>query len=225
MGATVRMGAQGVDQPLRGKPNAGPYRVPWWMMFCQWLSVRLLAVYFGLRYRVRVLGKENQPAPMQQPYVVACNHVSLLDPPLLSVAMDFQPIAYMAKRELFRHPLLGAYLHAVGAISVNREKLELSTVRHALNVLKDGRWTLGIFPEGTRQQSGEIRETKRGVAYFAKAAQVPILPVGLAMLGEDGKQVEVRIGKLIPPESDLDALTDKVQQALSDLVIQAQQAS
>lgn len=198
-------------------------QLEWPHMFYQWLCVRIMEVYFRLFYKMRVIGRENKPKGYHA-YVVACNHVSSLDPPLVSFALDFQPISYLAKIELFEKPLMRLYNWGMSSIGVNRSKLEVSTVKSALKVLKHGQWALGIFPEGTRQKSGEVAQAKKGVAFFACAAKVPVLPLGIVLEEKNGKKhMEVRIGQLIPYEPDMESLNTKVEAAIRELVNQTKQ--
>jgi 1-acyl-sn-glycerol-3-phosphate acyltransferase len=130
----------------------------------------------------------------------------------------------MAKMELFETPALRAYNWAMSSFAVNREKLELSTVKTALKVLKQGKWALGIFPEGTRNKEGTVQSAKKGVAYFAKMANVPVVPLGIVHSVKNGKKtIDIQIGNLIQPEDDLDALTAKIQTTIEALVEEARQ--
>lgn len=112
----------------------------------------------------------------------------------------------------------------MGAFAVNREKLEVSTVKTALSILKTADWALGLFPEGTRKQenagTGNVSEAKKGVAYFAAASQLPILPISIAWLGPGKKRVYVRVGELIPPPEgkDLETTTRRLEEALAELL-------
>lgn len=203
-----------------GKPNYTQLRdiqLEWPHIFAQWVCIRILHAYFSLFYSLKVVGREHRPKEWQS-YIVAASHTSALDPPFVSVALDYQPVSYMAKQELFEKPLMRIYNILMSTFAVNRQKLELSTVKTALKVLKHGKWALGIFPEGTRKKGQEEAETKRGVAYFAKAGNVPILPVGIY---HEGRHAEVHFGPMIPPEKDIDALTLKIQETIQDLVAQA----
>ncbi len=195
---------------------------PHWVY--QWICIKLLKYYFSARYRLRIKGKENQPKGFQS-YIVAATHRSSLDPPLVSVALDYQPVAYMAKLELFQTPLMRWYNQAMSSFAVNREKLEISTIKTALKVLKHGQWALGIFPEGTRVKEGEDAEAKRGVAYFAKSAKASVLPLGIAHYQppKGRARINIRIGELIPPEDDMDALTQKIHNTVLALSTQARQ--
>jgi 1-acyl-sn-glycerol-3-phosphate acyltransferase len=197
-----------------------------WPHWCyQWISIKLLELYyrFYLGNTIRIWGRENVPKEWF-PCIVACNHSTSLDPPLVSIALCYRPISYMAKIELFQTPLLRLYNWCMSSFAVNREKLELSTVKTALRILKHGKWALGIFPEGTRNKEGKLGPAKKGVAYFAKAGNVPVLPLGMVHTVKNGKKIiEIEIGNLIPPEDDLDALTDKIQSTIQALVEKAEQ--
>lgn len=197
---------------------------PHWVY--QWISIRLLELYyrFYLGNTIRIHGRENVPKEWF-PCIMACNHSTSLDPPLVSLALLYRPIAYMAKIELFETPFLRLYNWCMSSFAVNREKVELSTIKTALKVLKHGKWAVGIFPEGTRKKDGGVMESpKKGVAYFAKTAKVPVLPLGIAHTVKNGKKmIDIEIGTLIPPEDDMDALAEKIQTSIKALVEKAAQ--
>lgn len=195
----------------------------WLHIVFQWLNIRLVSLYFRWKYDFHVHGREHKPKGMQS-YLVACNHVSSNDPPMVGVAIDFQPLSFMAKVELFEKYWMRTYNWWVATFAVNREKLELSTVKSALKVLKHGKWALCIFPEGTRNKEGKIGEAKRGIAYFAQSGKSPIMPMSITHTEPSvpgGKtRVDIRIGPMIPydPNTNLDELTLKVQNAIAALI-------
>lgn len=196
---------------------------PHWVY--QWICIQLIHFYVRLFYSLHIHGRENKPKEWG-PHVVACNHISSLDPPLVSVALNYMPISYMAKIELFQTPLMRLYNWLMSSFAVNREKMEISTVKTALKVLKHGKWSLGIFPEGTRKQNDteeSSRGAKKGVAYFAKMGKVPVLPLAMvhSVQPNGRKRIDVQIGKLIPPEDDIDAFTDKIQSTIQELAEEA----
>ena len=122
-------------------------------------------------WRVRVYGAQYVPAT--GPLLVACNHVSYLDPPLLG---SFCPrrISYMAKKELFVIPVLGGVIRALGAYAVDREGSATAAIKRSLRVLQEG-GVVGIFPEGRRNRAGDA-SAQTGVALLAALAQVPVVP-------------------------------------------------
>jgi 1-acyl-sn-glycerol-3-phosphate acyltransferase len=130
--------------------------------------VRLMA---RVLWRARVYGSEN--VPLRGPLIVACNHVSYLDPPVLG---SFCPrrVSYMAKKELFTIPVLGQVIRALGAYDVDRQGSATRAIKRSLQVLEAG-GAIGIFPEGTRNPTGTV-SAQTGVALLASLAQVPVVP-------------------------------------------------
>lgn len=133
-----------------------------------------VAVVLRSALRVQVLGREK--VPLSGGLLVAANHVSNLDPPLLGVALP-RPVSYMAKKELFALPVLGQVLPHVNAFPVDRQAGGTAALRAALRLIKEGR-CVGIFPEGGRNLSG-TNEEKAGAAFLAAASGVPVVPAAI----------------------------------------------
>ncbi|MBY0404321.1 MAG: 1-acyl-sn-glycerol-3-phosphate acyltransferase, partial [Cyanobacteria bacterium] len=128
-------------------------------------------------------------------------------------------ICYMGKEELFETFWSQLFYRTVGVFSVNRHKIEISTIKTAKVVLNSGNWQLGMFPEGTRNKDGEgVQEVKKGVAFIAKSTHAPILPVGISRSPSNPKEITVRIGKIIPCEGTIESLSQELHHALLDLV-------
>ncbi|MGK7879216.1 MAG: lysophospholipid acyltransferase family protein [Crocosphaera sp.] len=183
-------------------------------------------MYYGY-FRGRVYGQEN--VPKKHPLVVVSNHASYFDPPLLSCCMG-RPVAFMAKEELFKVPLLKEGIRLYGAYPVKRGTSDRSAIRSALSALKDG-WLVGIFLQGTRTIDGCIDDPKLGAAMIAAKAQVPLLPVslwGTEKILKKGSPfpypvpLTIRIGEVIPPpESNkrqaLETVTEKCATVINQL--------
>lgn len=177
--------------------------------------------------RGRVYGAEK--VPQAGPLVVVSNHASDFDPPILSCCVR-RPVAYMAKEELFRVPLLKQGIELYGAYPVKRGSADRSAIRAALNCLSEG-WAIGLFLQGTRTPDARITEPKLGAMMIAAKAQVPILPVSLwgteAIFKKDSPiprpvPVTVRIGDIIAPPSstkrgELEAVTQQCTEAIHTL--------
>ncbi len=170
---------------------------------------QLCWLYFRLAHHLQVEGADHVPA--EGACIVAGNHVSVLDPPLMGCGIPHRVVHYLAKIELFRPPL-GWVLRAVGAVPVERGKGDVGALRRALSLLQDGR-VLGLFPEGTRSPDGRFQPPKRGIGFLVAKAAVPVVPAlidgtfGVWPKGARGPRlgvpVRVRYGAPIQPEEIL----------------------
>lgn len=171
-----------------------------------------------LVYRMEVFGLEN--VPKDNAYIVAPNHLSTLDPPMIAGIMP-RPVAFMAKKELFKNPFLRWWLNWLGAFAVDRENLSVSTIRTVLTIKKTD-WVFGIFPQGTRQEPGIISNITKGFASLAKTTKCGILPVGIIGTHEaknipfSGKII-IKIGEIIPYSDNVDEMIEKWIEAIQEL--------
>jgi 1-acyl-sn-glycerol-3-phosphate acyltransferase len=106
--------------------------------------------------------------------VVACNHISFWDPPLIGAAVP-RELYFLAREDLFRSPLLGSLIRSVNAIPIRRGVADLSGLSRAMQHLKEGAALL-MFPEGGRMRDGELHPARPGVGMMAVHADVPIVP-------------------------------------------------
>jgi 1-acyl-sn-glycerol-3-phosphate acyltransferase len=125
-------------------------------------------------WRVRVYGAEN--VPLEGPLIVACNHISLLDPPILG-AFCPRMLHYMAKQELFEIFGFGALIRSFGAYPVDRKRNAAGAIKRSVEVLRSG-GAIGIFPEGGRNLTGDV-EARQGAALLASLAKAPVVPAAI----------------------------------------------
>jgi 1-acyl-sn-glycerol-3-phosphate acyltransferase len=185
-------------------------------------------------YDVRVHGDDL--IPRHGPVLLAPNHVGYLDGPLLAVTAP-RPMHTMVKQEMFRG-VFKPVLHATGQIPLDRFNVDLSAVKRAVRVLRDGK-VLTIFPEGSRG-AGDGRFVKRGWAYLAAVTGAPIVPVAVfgsrlpgtsvSDLPPRGHRVDVVYGEPITvgsrpwPRRSVDVLTitEDLQKRFIEHIEQAQ---
>jgi 1-acyl-sn-glycerol-3-phosphate acyltransferase len=139
----------------------------------------LYRVLFRVTGGVRVYGRECLPTTGA--YLICANHCSLLDPPLIGSTFS-REIGYLAKKELFKYPVLSSVLRAVGAVPVNRTRLGRDTVNSMVQTLKTGR-PMVFFPEGTRSRTGKLGSAKLGVGFLARLTGVDAVPAFIRNTG------------------------------------------
>ena len=167
-------------------------------------------VKFTLTYPVRFLcrmkvkGAENEPTPDQGTYLVIANHRTWADPIYLCCALKHQQPHFMAKKELFKIPLLNLLIRALGAYPVNRGGADVGAIRRTIEMLKQGA-AVGMFPQGHRYNGVDPRETsvKTGAAMIAQKAGVQVLPVFIKVKNNRHRflcKKEIIVGKPISIE-------------------------
>jgi 1-acyl-sn-glycerol-3-phosphate acyltransferase len=186
-------------------------------------------------FRVKVRGTEN--VPRSGAYIVAPTHRSNLDTPFAAFVTT-RRIRFMAKQELFRHPVGDKLFTALGGVSVERGSPSSRAALKAIQAaLADGE-PVAVFPEGTRRHGREVTDLFDGTAYLAVKLGVPIVPVGIGGSEEilaSGKKLPRlrRVGVVVGPpivaspdattrtRSDLAAITAELQEELQRLFDEA----
>ena len=113
--------------------------------------------------------------PSKGPYILASNHVSNLDPPILGISTP-RRLHFMAKAELFKNPLLGWWLKKLWAFPIRRGEGDFGALKLALKYLQDGDPVL-VFPEGTRRSGARSTKIPPGSGFLAIKSGVPVIPV------------------------------------------------
>lgn len=134
-------------------------------------------ILFKLYNRLGVRGLENIP---DGPVLVASNHASNIDPPLIGSVFP-RRLSYLAKESLFQNPIFGFIISALGAVPVRREDGQKAgaAMKAMLGLLKDGESIL-LFPEGSRSPDGMLGRIEAGAALLSIKSGLPIQPVYIA---------------------------------------------
>ena len=127
---------------------------------------------FKLFLRLEIYGREN--IPKEGPVVIASNHLSLLDPPILGAAAT-RKVHFMAKSELFKPAWFGALIRKLGAFPVKRGEMDREAIKTGLTILKENK-VLAVFPEGTRSKTGELGRAGGGAFMMAVKRKAKIVP-------------------------------------------------
>lgn len=131
---------------------------------------------FRVLTRLEVKGKDNFPG--KGGYILASNHLDLIDAPLIFMLLERQDATALVAKKHQKNPFLRLLINAVGGIWLNRDEADTRALRAARTHLQEG-GVLGIAPEGTRSTTGALIPAKTGIAYLAAFADVPIVPVGI----------------------------------------------
>lgn len=132
----------------------------------------LLHIFFGLYLRWKVYNRER--VPRTGPVIMAANHASFLDPPLVGTALP-RPINYLARQSLFRFPVIGSVLRYWDAVPVDRDS-GVGGLKNILDrLLKGG--AIIFFPEGTRSPDGNFLPARSGIGLAVIKSEAPVIPV------------------------------------------------
>ncbi len=132
----------------------------------------LLSPFFKFPLRLKVEGKEN--IPLEKGCIIAANHRSYLDPPVLNLASP-RPIIFLAKYDLFKIPILNWVIRKAGAMPLYSSKKDIKTIRKAIDYLNQGH-CVGIFPEGTRMKPNTFGKAHSGIGLMAIKSKAPVIP-------------------------------------------------
>jgi 1-acyl-sn-glycerol-3-phosphate acyltransferase len=145
------------------------------LRFLSWILINVL-------YRLRIEGIEK--IPERGPALLICNHVSFVDPIVISAAIE-RPVRFIMDASIFRIPFLNAVFRGMKAIPVAAAKEDPQTYERAFEVaareLRDGQLVC-IFPEGRLTTDGEIREFRAGMLRILHETPVPVVPMAVSNL-------------------------------------------
>ena len=145
-----------------------------------------IAWIVGIIFNIRVIGRENEPD--EGGFMVCANHTSATDPVVLCYAFRKHQVRFMAKKELFKVPVVNRIVGLLGAFPVDRGGNDVGAIKKSVAMLKDGE-CMGIFPQGHRYPAVDPRttETKNGAALICTKAEANIVPVYIARKNNTGK--------------------------------------
>lgn len=135
----------------------------------------LVAIISRIYFRLHITGREN--IPKEGGVIIASNHLSYLDIPLLGYSIG-RRADYMGKRELFNIPIISSLFRTLGGFPIDRDKLDRTALKDAVKRLKSGR-VIVVYPEGTRSQDGRLQPGKPGVGIIVRMSGAKVVPAAI----------------------------------------------
>lgn len=181
--------------------------------FCR-TTVKVLAKTV---FRLRLSGLEN--LPRYEPIIIASNHIHNFDPPFLGAILP-RHIRFMAKSELFKNRLAAIFMNKLGAFPVQRGGQDKAAIRMAIEITNHG--CLLVFPEGHRSKDGKLGVPQPGIAFIARKAGRPIVPLVIIGSYKPLRPMSIRIGVPIAiTENDTnETVLDKLMTSLQTLLME-----
>lgn len=180
-----------------------------------WMTRDFVALALRVKFGLRVTGREH--IPRRGGAVIAANHCSYLDPPVITACSTRRMVHFMARDTLYSNAMARWFFPRVGVIPLDRTRGDLGALKKALSILKENR-VIGLFPEGTRSPDGQMREAKGGIGFLMAKAAVPVVPLyicGTFAAFPKGAnkfrpaRITARLGPAIQPDEILAAMPGK----------------
>lgn len=147
---------------------------------------------FSIMFRVKLVNVENFNNTNRR-CIICSNHLSNFDPLILGCFTKRQ-ISFMAKKELFKVPVLRTLVKWLHVFPVDRTGVSVSSMKHAVSILKEDK-VLGIFPEGTRVKGYDENNAKAGISLIAKMGDSLIIPVFIRSKYKLFSKIEIVFGE------------------------------
>ncbi len=138
-----------------------------------YLAWRLAGLIFATVFRRRVHGRHH--VPLDGPVILAANHASYMDPPLIGSSLN-RPLHYLARESLFKYPGIRQWLHSLNAVPVDRDGGGAKGLKIILDRLLAGGGII-LFPEGTRTSDGHLQPGRSGIGLTVIKSAAPVVPV------------------------------------------------
>lgn len=165
------------------------YQIPLKVKISRSILRPVFRILFRIISEVNISGLEN--VPDSGPYLIAVNHISIVEPPLVIAFWPQAPEAVGAK-EIWERKGQSILARLYGGIQVHRDEFDRQLIETMIEVLDSGKPLL-IAPEGGRSHSPGMRTAHPGVAYIADKSNVPVIPVGITGSTDDFIQRALRL--------------------------------
>jgi len=136
-------------------------------------STRIFKLFLLIWHRLKIRGAKN--IPDRGGVLLASNHASFLDPPVVGVGYRGRPVHFMARDTLWNSKFGTWWMTKVGCIPVSRGTGDIKALKLTIKALKEGK-VVSMFPEGTRTEDGELQEAKGGIGFIIEKSGCVVVP-------------------------------------------------
>lgn len=167
---------------------------------------KFVHIFMNTFYNLNITGKEN--IPVGSNYILAGNHLNILDSWLL-LAADDNYLRFLVDNKLYRYKHWEIFFKKLGTIGTDPDKIDIKALKELMNLLKDGE-NLVIFPEGHTHSKDIDLEYKPGIARISRIANVSIVPFGIYGSYKPFSNISINFGEsvnykqIVMPNNDID---------------------
>jgi 1-acyl-sn-glycerol-3-phosphate acyltransferase len=136
------------------------------------IGYTLSSIVAHLGFSIKAYGKENLIE--EGPAIIASNHQSYLDPPMIGICCR-RELYFLARKSLLERPVIGPVLRQLNTVPVDRDRGDISAFKAILRILQSGN-RLIIFPEGTRTTDGNLQPARAGIGMVIAKIRAPVIP-------------------------------------------------
>lgn len=165
-----------------------------------YIAIAILMIPCTLFFPIKKIGKQNYKSLKGQNYIIACNHMSNMDPIMLDITFN-KKHRILAKKELYKNKFLTKCMDSLGAISVDRGNADTVAIKKVFSAINK-KQNIMIFPQGTRAKTVKIEDgsAKEGVAMFSIRTGTPVIPMMFDRKIKFFHRTKLYIGKPIYPD-------------------------
>ena len=141
-----------------------------------WFFIQIARLISRACFSLEIIGRENLPPADAGGYLLAMNHQSYLDPPIVALAARPRPIHFLARKTLLEWPVMGSIFPRLNVVPIDQERPDMSALKNVIRLLRSGETTI-VFPEGARTLDGDFQPAQPGIGLIIAKTLVPVVPM------------------------------------------------
>ncbi len=141
-----------------------------------WFFVQLARLIARSCFSLEIIGRENLPPQGSGGYLLAMNHQSYLDPPIVALAVQPRPIYFLARKTLLQWPVMGSIFPRLNVVPIDQDRPDMNALKNVIRLVRAGETTI-VFPEGARTLDGDFQPAQPGLGLIIAKTLVPVVPM------------------------------------------------